>query len=438
MIQLHALIDFTSMSDPKTALQHLCFVICICAFSRSASAELFEIRGQTMGTTYSVKWIGESRDKNLKSQIDQRLIEINKLMSTYDPTSELSLFNASKSTDWIEASTETAFVVDAALEIGKLSDGAFDPTVGRLVRMWNFGKDPKPETIPSQKKIVEALKSVGFQYVEVRLDPPAIRKSMPAIELDLSAIAKGYAVDSVAELLVDSEIHNFMVEIGGEVITSGEKEDGPWVLGIQRPETTTGNLSATIALHDRALATSGDYRNFYERDGVRYSHTIDPRTGFPVTHQLASASVVADSCMLADAWATTLMVLGPEEGMALAEEQKVAAYFLNRKDGSFEELITTPAVGLYSKVEQPAIADANNSLVTTFLIALTVFGIATIGLASGVILSNRSLKGSCGGAEGLKDEQGRSICDMCTTPPEECDQFREKLRESEAAISSEQ
>lgn len=422
--------------------QHVRFVfsvILMTAFASQLCAEdsLQSIRGETMGTTYSIKWIGikwtdEATGKSsLKEDVDARLAEINRLMSTYDPDSELSQFNKSEKTDWFPVSSETATVVAKALEISDLSGGAFDPTVGRLVRLWNFGPDPNQQESPSEEAIEAALESVGYQLVKVQSEPPAISKTNPKVEIDLSAIAKGYAVDQVLKLLESENVKNCMVEIGGEVRTTGTKQNGePWTLGIQRPEGLANSLYAKVELKDQALATSGDYRNYFEKDGVRYSHTIDPRTGKPVLHQLASASVLADDCMTADAWATTLMVLGSEQGLNLADEHQVAAYLLERKDDTFRELASEAVVGQFVNMTQVDPKEAGMSpYLSTFLLAMSVFLIAIVGLAAGVILSNKTLKGSCGGIEGQKDEEGRSICEMCTTPPEECDQMKEKLRE---------
>ena len=407
---------------------------CLIAFTlvatsaQSVAVDIFEATGPTMGTTYSIKWVAESFDPSLQSEIDRRLDDINALMSTYEPTSELSRFNQSRSTDWISISQETALVVHSALEMSNISSGAFDPTVGRLVRLWNFGPNPKFDELPSSDQIKTAMNSVGAHHIAVRLMPPALKKNIPAAELDLSAIAKGYGVDAIAELLRTRNLQDFLVEIGGEVYAAGQKPDGPWKLGIQRPDAPNREFMATVELRDQALATSGDYWNVYEIDGVRYSHTIDPRTGSPVQHPLASASVIADSCMLADAWATTLMVLGSQQGRELADAQQIAAMMIDRDADAVQTVLSKFADAQFHQVDlaEPDVAVPNQFLLT-ILISVAVFGIAIIGLAVGVILSNKSLKGSCGGLEGNRDEQGRSICEMCTTPPEECDQFRDKM-----------
>lgn len=421
-----------------------CFTACLSLFVGSnalvfGASDVIEIEGETMGTTYHIKWADDVKQaEEIHQLVDARLREINSLMSTYDPESELSRFNQSQQTDWFEVSAETAKVVDAALQVSKISQGAFDPTVGRLVKLWSFGSDPRSFEPPSDAAIEGALKSVGYQKLSVRLDPPALSKSDPDVDVDLSAIAKGYGVDAIVELLAAKSIQNCMVEIGGETRVTGNKHGAPWTLGIERPEELTHSLYAKVELNNQALATSGNYRNYFESEGIRYSHTIDPRTGRPVRHQLASASIIASDCMTADAWATTMMVLGPEQGLALADEQSISAYLLEHNGESLRELASKAVVNQYVNLTAATPADENqlSPFLTTFLLSLSVFGIAIIGLAAGVILANKTLKGSCGGVSGQKDEQGKSICELCTTPPEECDQFKEKLRQQLQESSS--
>lgn len=413
---------------------NFCLLFFLCApLSAGGEFELLKsIEGETMGTTYHIKWadpVGDPAD--IQNRVNARLLQINKRMSTYDPDSELSQFNRYEKTDWFPVSRETAHVVQAALEMSERSQGAFDPTVGRLVRLWNFGPGPGTQELPSAAEIEEAMSSVGYQLVRVQQNPPALAKTNIAVELDLSAIAKGYGVDAVITMLSEHQIRNTMVEIGGEVRVSGSKLGEPWTLGIQRPEGLPNSLYAKVELQDQALATSGNYQNYFEQDGIRYSHTIDPRTGHPVTHSLASASVIAADCMTADAWATTLMVLGAEKSLELADSHQVSAYLLEHDGETFREVATKAVVGQFVNLTQPPAPDNEtiSPLLMTFLLSLTVFGVAIIGLAAGVILSNKTLKGTCGGVAGLKDAGGKSICEMCTTPPEECDQVKARLRE---------
>jgi len=297
-----------------------------------------------MGTTYSVKVDclpnGTTADQ-LKEQIDQRLERLNDLMSTYRQDSELQRFGRDTGTDWFDVSPETAAVVAEALRISRLSGGAFDATVAPLVNLWNFGPDAKVFRIPSDQEIAEAKKHVGFEEIDVQLTPPALRKQHPDVTLDLSGIAKGFAVDQIAEYLDRLKVAGYLVEIGGETRTKGLKRDETlWKVGIQRPTEFDVAIQKIILLGNRSLATSGDYRNYFEQDGQRFSHTIDPRTGRPIAFRLASVSVVTDSCMTADALATAFMVLGPEASYNLAVQQQLAVLFVIRSEKGFVERAT--------------------------------------------------------------------------------------------------
>ncbi|MBC8867973.1 MAG: FAD:protein FMN transferase, partial [Planctomycetes bacterium] len=266
-----------------------------------------------------------------------RLKYINDRMSTYLPESEISRFNQTQNDDWFEVSPETAAVLGEALEISEKTAGAFDVTVGPLVNLWSFGPEGRHEEIPTDDEIEKAKADVGFRHVEVRSSPPALRKTFPDAYVDLSAIAKGYAVDEVARVMDGLGITRYMVEIGGEVRTRGRKQDGTfWRIGIEKPVSTARVLQHIVELEDRALATSGDYRNFLEKDGQRYSHTIDPRTGRPVEHNLASASVISDNCTFADAMATALTVMGPDEAFRYATNNDIDVLLIIRVPDGFE------------------------------------------------------------------------------------------------------
>ncbi|MEZ6065431.1 MAG: FAD:protein FMN transferase [Planctomycetaceae bacterium] len=394
------------------------------------------LQGETMGTTWHVLLapVADSEEQSrLQVAIDARLQAINQAMSTYRDDSDLSRFNASESTEWFDCMRDTAVVTARALEIAKLSDGAFDPTVAPLIRLWNFDRDRQAPRVPDAAELEAAAAGIGYQHISVRLDPPAIKKDEPRTELNLSAIAKGYAVDEVARLLVAAGRASFMVEIGGEVVTRGKKGDGTaWSIGIERPLDDGRAVAARLPLTDAALATSGDYRNFFMSDGRRYSHTIDPRTHEPVTHSLASVTVLAEDCMTADALATTLMVLGPEQGRAFANEQGVAAWLLRRDgEGFVDEASTAFTTGPGAALEEfgdVKEAAAGPSPWTTLIGALAFFALAILGLGIGLLVRGRELPGSCGGLSGMKDAQGNSLCGTCTIPPEQCDEFRRRGR----------
>ncbi|MEM8944877.1 MAG: FAD:protein FMN transferase [Planctomycetota bacterium] len=304
-----------------------------------------DISGETMGTTYSVKaWYGETEVS--KEQIDQRLVEINQQMSTYMPDSEISQFNASDSTEWFPVSEQTAFVIDKSLHYHELTARASDVTVGPLVRLWDFGPGrhaigSKLES-PADELLAAAKDNSGAEKVKVRLNPPAIRKLNANVEVDLSSIAKGYAVDVVADLLIEHGFLNFMVEIGGEVRAEGTRGDErPWRIGVERPDLSQRVIEKIVSLDNQALATSGDYRNFRDFDGERVSHIIDPATGRPLPYRGWSVTVLADFCLEADVLATALLVMGEDRGYDWCEENRVAAMFLIRSEDGIREVVTS-------------------------------------------------------------------------------------------------
>ena len=288
--------------------------------------------GPTMGTSYSIRYYGGPESEALQPQVNDLLAKINRQMSTYDPESEISRFNRSGEQDWFNVSRETADVVSLALGIAERTAGAFDPTVGPAVNLWGFGPDGRVVEAPSAEAIAAALTRIGYHNLEVRPEPPALRKKLPELYVDLSAVAKGYASDAVTELLESAGVVASMVEIGGEVRTRGTKPEGkPWQIGIEQPNDRDRRIREKLPMKNGALATSGDYRNFFSQDGVRYSHTIDPQTARPVRHSLATVSVWAETCAEADAVATALMVLGEDRGYDWCERHGVAAMFLVRE-----------------------------------------------------------------------------------------------------------
>lgn len=260
--------------------------------------------------------------------IDESLDAIDRTFSTWRTDSELSRFNENRSTDWIVVSTEFADLVDRAKRIAKRTGGAFDPTCGSLVATWK-PDDSRDAELPSTEGIDRALNEVGHTKLYVRFDPPGLRKESPGLRIDLSGISKGKAVD-VLHGLADygEDDQSWLIELGGEI-----RVKGTWTIGIEAPVSGERRVMHKVELTDAALATSGDYRNFVERDGKRYSHIIDPRTGFPIDHDLASASVIAGTCAEADALATALMVMGPVEGRAFAERENLAVLLITRVKG---------------------------------------------------------------------------------------------------------
>ncbi|MDX1496495.1 MAG: FAD:protein FMN transferase [Salinisphaeraceae bacterium] len=303
---------------------------------------LVELRGQTMGTTYSIKLPGAPdaiEPQALKAELDTLLVNINKQMSTYDPESDLSRINQSAAGEWVTVPAALVQVMLAAREVFELTNGMFDPTIGPLVNIWGFGPQG-PAQFPEADSLNEAREKVGFaRHVQIDADNNRIRKKRAGVYVDLSAIAKGYAVDVLAEHLAAKGLKDFMVEVGGELRVSGNNPAGkPWRLAIESPTAGTRKVHGVVAVNNMAVATSGDYRNFFEHDGKRYSHTIAPNTGYPVSHQLVSATVLHASAMQADALATALMVLGPEAGMRLAESEGLAVWLILRDEDKFRDI----------------------------------------------------------------------------------------------------
>lgn len=306
-----------------------------------------EFSGSTMGTYYRVKVVldeGDSltqeRRAEVSAWIEGELEEVNRLMSTYLVDSEVSRFNEHRSTEPFAVSAETFTVVREAMDIGELTEGALDVTVGPLVDAYGFGPDgARPEVSESDLRRLRAR--VGLHHLRLDAESLSLRKDRSGVEIDLSAIAKGRAIDLVADKLSQEGYPNHMVEVGGEIRVSGQNVLGkPWRLGIERPQASRGGVQRVIELESGALATSGDYRNFRMVEGERLSHILDPRSGRPISHWLASVSVVQPTCARADGLATAFMVLGTETAWKLAREQDIPALFLVRDGDGFVERAT--------------------------------------------------------------------------------------------------
>jgi len=298
----------------------------------------YVFNGNALGTSYTVKVVTRKisgvEQERLRKAIEERLDDVNSKMSTYLESSELSRFNRSDSGTAFQLSPETLRVFLAARQIGEQTGGAFDITVGPLVDAWGFGPSGRESKIPSAAEVAELEKLTGWDKIVIDKATSTIRKTASGVRCDLSGIAKGYAVDRVSEAVSELGFSDYMVEVGGEVRTSGGNQSGkPWQIAIEKPVAGVRAIERVIPLADLAMATSGDYRNFYEADGVRLPHIIDPRTGRPVHHKLASVSVVTARCMKADGYATALMVLGEKEGFDLASRLDLAVLFLTREGG---------------------------------------------------------------------------------------------------------
>jgi thiamine biosynthesis lipoprotein len=308
----------------------------------AASASDVRFGGEIMGTHWSVRIsdaVTVGREAEAAGAVEQALAGVDRSMSTYRAESPLSVFNRAAVEQSVVVPRELIEVVLLSMRISAETAGAFDPTIGAAVDAWGFGPAGRPERLPSDPEVERLRDQVGWEGLVVDPDAGTLRKLRDGLRVDLSGIAKGYAVDRAAEALQGLGIANFVIELGGEVRAQGVSPRGtPWRIGIEAPADRSDAPRAvqwTTEVADAALSTSGDYRNYYERDGVRVSHTIDPRTLRPIAHGLASVTVVLPSCAVADAYATGLNVLGPEAGFELAESAGIAALFVQREGGGF-------------------------------------------------------------------------------------------------------
>lgn len=337
---LHSAFNATPHSSLLTPLFFCLLLLGAC----SKAPATLHLTGPTMGTSYSVK-IKPGDDlppeRELSAGIQAILEDVNRSMSTYIEDSELSRLNRNPGTGWIDISPALYEVLSTAQEISDQTGGAFDITVGALVNLWGFGPDFTTGALPADADIEAVLAAAGYQGLALKAHPPSLRKAAPAAYLDLSGIAKGYAVDRIAGYLETRGIGDYLVEIGGEVRARGVNGAGEtWRVGIERPEADRRAIFRVIELQGTAMATSGDYRNYYMHGGRRYSHTIDPRTGRPVTHNLSSVTVLDGSAMTADALATALLVMGPEAGPRYAEKAGLPALFILDEGGAYVEKST--------------------------------------------------------------------------------------------------
>ncbi|MEE6075568.1 FAD:protein FMN transferase [Avibacterium paragallinarum] len=306
--------------------------------------EIVTLSGKTMGTTYHIKYITAEATQSAADThegVEKILKDVNDKMSTYIPTSELSRFNQNRAVDTpIEISADLAKVIGEAIRLNKVTQGALDVTVGPLVNLWGFGPEKRVEKAPTQQQLDERRAWVGIEKLTLSESAGKfyLEKTVPELYVDLSSIAKGFGVDQVADYLESLHIDNYMVEIGGEIRAKGNNsENKPWQIAIEKP-TTGGSRSVeqVVGLHNLAMATSGDYRIYFEENGVRYSHEINPQTGRPIQHHLASITVLDPSSMTADGLSTGLFVLGEDEALKVAEQQQLAVYLIIKTESGFE------------------------------------------------------------------------------------------------------
>lgn len=300
---------------------------------RQTSAAL---RGVTMGTTYSIvipEGVGSGFRETLHSDIENTLASVVRSMSTYDKLSELSLFNTSASTRWTPVSPKLFDVLSTASDLGALTNGAFDVTVGPLVNLWGFGRDWRPFATPHSAELAVARAQTGRHLLQLDRQSQWLQKQRPDVQVDLSSIAKGYGADRIAALLDTRGIDSYLIEIGGEFRVRGANADqNPWQLGVEAPDARQRKIAAVIEPLDGGIATSGNYRNFFDAGDRRYPHVIDPISGEPANHPPLSVTVLASSTMLADALTTALLVMGPVEGPRFANANGIAAVFVTPRD----------------------------------------------------------------------------------------------------------
>lgn len=314
------------------------FVLGLAGCDNMPREKILEFDGMTMGTGFSVKWVAadESQLAELRTEATALLAEINRQMSTYIPDSELSRLNRAEPGEPHEVPAELMFVLQEARRISDWTGGAFDVTVGPLVNLWGFGPDGRILHAPDDERIAQLKERIGYRFIHLLPEKHQVLKDGEQY-VDLSAIAKGYGVDALARLLESRGINRYLVEIGGELRARGQKPNGePWRLAIEAPVAGAQRTAQTIiSLDQGAVATSGDYRNFFEENGIRFSHTIDPRTGRPIRHRLASVTVIRPTCAEADALATALMVMGEEQGYNFAKQHNLAAFFISKHGDGF-------------------------------------------------------------------------------------------------------
>ncbi|WP_119395508.1 FAD:protein FMN transferase [Salinibius halmophilus] len=301
--------------------------------------QLQSFSGRTMGTQYNITLVGNEVQAGLVArQISAELSDFSDIFSTYVRDSEINQISQAPVGEWIAVSEHMYQLLSLALDVSRQSGGAFDPTIRPLVDIWGFGPLQRPDAVPAEQEIADALAAVNWQMLE--LNEGQVRKLAP-LSLDLSAIAKGYGVDVIADMLEEAGFQRYLVEVGGEMRLKGLKpNDEIWRVAVETPDSVVRQAYKVLEITDIALATSGDYRNYFEENGKRYSHTIDPRSGWPIEHDMASVSVLASSSALADAWATAIYVVGPEQGQQLASANNLAMFMIVRQNGEFVDTMT--------------------------------------------------------------------------------------------------
>ena len=339
------------LRGPALVLAFCCLVGC------GAESRPVQLSGSIFGTTWSLSYLGAPdavSPAQVKAELDAAFALVNRSMNHYDPASLISTFNTSGADVSIQVDWDFAYVLSSALDISAATGGAYDVSVSPLSDLWGFGPEG-PVGFPDQAEISAVLEDVGVSRLSWHSATRMLSKDRPGLKLDFSSLAKGYAVDLGADALDELGVPNFMLEVGGEVRVRGQSPRGDaWRIAIERPEPgARGGIQAALRVSDTGIATSGDYRNFFEYDGRRYSHLLDPRTGYPIQHDVVSVTVVHGSAMMADAWATALTILGSAEAMMLAEQRGLAVYLLKRSEKSLEVMASSAMAQWLEEADSP-------------------------------------------------------------------------------------
>lgn len=321
------------MSDTLKLTRRSMFFIPVALAACKFNDVILKLSGNAVGTSYSIVARDPShalRQSDVQKAVARVVAQVNSEMSNWDSSSEISRFNASRTTDPVTVSPAFADVVAASQQVGTASQGQFDIALAPLIELWGFGATGTQSQVPDDGQINAALSAASL-HAPLIVGTNTVQKTNPETQIFLSGIGKGHLVDRVADALAAMGIDDYMVEIGGDLRVAGRNPDGlPWQIGVETPKAHDRSIQNVVGLSDIAMATSGDYRNFFERDGQRYSHILDGHTGRPVTHHTASATVLTKSGMMADAWATAMLSLGRERGLEIAEAQNLAVLFLER------------------------------------------------------------------------------------------------------------
>jgi thiamine biosynthesis lipoprotein len=292
--------------------------------------------GPTMGSTYSIQYVRTTsapQPKELQRQVESILSEVDRQMSTYRDDSDIERFNNLPANSCQPVPAAVLHLVRTGEQLSQASNGAFDLTVEPLLNLWGFGPQAREVKVPEAATLAQVRQRVGHQHL--RIEGDQLCKDA-AVEVDFNSIAAGYAVDRIAERLTELGIHRYLVEATGELKAAGRKLDGsPWRIALEEPRDDQQVAEKIIDVDGFGVSTSGDYRNYFQQDGRRYSHTLDARTGAPITHQLASVTVLHPSALMADGLSTLLLVLGPQQGWDYAEQHRIAAFFVMRDGAGF-------------------------------------------------------------------------------------------------------